>query len=550
MKCRHCGAENTANYLSCVHCGQRRTVDLSVDAPGVSTSNAPSNATRNAPPNAARVAAPPVGTTASPAVAAPLGRQQGNRFARDATRYLCAAVQTDSVLTERTIRMIVDEEHRAVASSPGIDLATVLKYALAARERQLVRDVVLAVLEIVCVVTLVAGVPAALLLVIVVAWIVVLIESLVTSYGVLAPRLRREKFDPAQAPEPTSVRMQRRISEIAARDRGNVTVFSSYMPFTGYGNEVTSWSFTLDITKPLPGETARPFTIGELHDFTAAKIGKIGLPGVAVEDRLFLSGLDLLHGLDPAMEHAILPDPLDAPVSQVADAVIRRLWDEPQSRARPYLCVRVAGWSGELVLSVFLRFAMSQERDLLFVEAHYTLLTPLQQRYRHVDRLLSQPTVRQVGRLAAGAAPASLGLLLRSGPHILGAAAAPLGRYLKERRDVRAIQSERSFDFGAALCAREAAGDRLYFRYYQQLDKEMYAKMAERRVLDTIGEFLTVHGIDLGELSARQNTILNNGVMVTGNANVQAGSIAAGQNARAGAVNLTRRLTRSDQQHG
>jgi len=533
MKCQFCGSDNQANFVLCAHCGRKRVIDLSGGSAQTVTVTVPKQS----------AAGRRAGTSASASLAMAAGSSTTG-FARDATRYLCAALQMDPALNDKVIRGIIDEEYRAIASSPGVDLVTVLKYGLAARRRHLIRDVVLVVLVVIGVGT-VAGqnldglgwiVPVLLT-----AWATVFVETLVTHYGVLAAHLRRDVFDPAKAPSPTSQRAARRLADIGARDRGNLTVFAGYAPFVGYGIAMDSWSFSLNLAKAEEGKTVVPFTVHELRDFVADAVRGIGLPGVVVEDRLFVSGLDLLHGFEPSVQHAILPDELAAPVSRVDDTVLARLHDDTKSRARPYLAVRVGGWSGELVVTMFLRFALLPQKDLLFVEANYSLLPPVRQRYKAVDRLLGRPTAWQLSRFAgeslAGLVPAVLGGVGR----IVAGPLSALARSAKLRHEVREIKEDRTFNYGAAMSLREEASDTRYHRYFQQLDREMYAKLAERRVMDALAEFMAEHNIDTGELSERQTVIMNHGVYVTGQGRLDAQSVAAGPNA------IARTFTRAAQ---
>ena len=67
-------------------------------------------------------------------------------------------------------------------------------------------------------------------------------------------------------------------------------------------------------------------------------------------------------------------------------------------------------------------------------------------------------------------------------------------------------------------------------------DKELYAKVVEKRLLQAITTFLEAKGVDTSELVERQTTILNQGVYVTGGGTVTAESIAAGTGARAKAA--------------
>lgn len=67
-------------------------------------------------------------------------RSENSVMRDDTTRYLCAAVHQDSEFADAAIREYLTEPTRALPPSPGIDAATVLRDAVAARTRRLVRD--------------------------------------------------------------------------------------------------------------------------------------------------------------------------------------------------------------------------------------------------------------------------------------------------------------------------------------------------------------------------------------------------------------------------
>ncbi|MFD0524113.1 hypothetical protein [Paractinoplanes durhamensis] len=409
---------------------------------------------------------------------------------------------------------------------PGVDLATVLKYAVAARRRQRITDVLLLLF-----------LPLWLLfgLGLLLGWLVVTIERLRTSYSVLAPKLRRSVFDAAQAPEPRSEKMRRRIADIAARDRGNVTVYPGYEPFLGFGGQEKEWSFVADLTKPAPGESVRRFGIAEIHDHVAAAVSSLNLPGVTVDDRLFAAGDDLLNGSMPAVAADLLPDPLSPPRQQVGGTVIRQQWDNPHDRARPYLALRITGWSGELVMTMFVRFAKYRDEQL-YTEAEYRLLGPMRKAYHAVDDLREHPSFRQVGRIISAALPVALIRQISSPFVVINELFRPLTLSSTARRERREITEDRTFNYGAPISAREMAMDTRYHRHFQAADKELYLKIIERKVLDSIEEFFGAHGIDSSDIRERQNMILNLGLMATGNAQIKADNMAVGMNAKATAM--------------
>ena len=529
MLCTYCGGDNPSAFLVCAHCRRPRLITPPTGAGAAATrTQAPPAtkpmATTTIPPITPRQrpSAPvaPFHQPAAPVAAAQPGGTPN--FARDATRYMCAAVQLDSALNRRILAGTVEQPLRAIASSPGVDLATVLKYAVAARRRQRITDVLLLLF-----------LPLWLLfgLGILLGWLVVALERFRTSYRVLAPKLRRSVFDAAQAPEPASERMRRRIADVAARDRGNVTVYPDFEPFLGFGGQEKEWSFVADVSKPAPGETVRRFTVAEVHDHVAAAVKALNLPGVTVDDRLFAAGDDLLNGSMPTVAAELLPDPLSAPRQQVGRDVVRRQWDSPQDRARPYLALRVTGWSGELVMTMFVRF-VQYRHEQLFAEAEYRLLGPLRKDYHSVDDLRDRPSLRQVSRIAAAALPIALVRQIRSPYVVLSELFRPMTLRSAHRQDCREITEERTFNYGAPIAPREMAMDARYHRYFQFADKEHYLKIIERRVLDSLEQFFDAHGIDSSDIRERQSMILNYGLMASGNSQIKADNLAVGNNAK------------------
>lgn len=525
MRCQYCGHENPPGYTFCGECGRRRlnTEFAGNAAVRVASAEKANSGAASADAFAAQATVP---TRPASVRAAPHPEEQ----ATEATRYLCAAVHMDSSLADRLIREIVDEEHRGIASSPGVDLAAVLKHALDARRRHVGRDAALATTLIVLLVAVLLGGPVLgvlfLLLAVAIMWIIVFWETLVTYYGVLAQTMRRGVFRAEAAPEPAKPRHRQRLAEIADRDAGNVTVYGAFSPFVGHGMSVEAWSFVLDVTKPADeGATVEKFNAPELHHFVDGKLQALGLPRLSVEHRTFVNGLDIRD--DPRF----LPMPLESPITSIDDVIERQLLEHPEDRARPYTGARVVGWDGELTLTTFLRFVLLPRH--LFAEASFCLLTPVREIYHDVDRLLPHPTLRQTIRIGARAALQTPKLVAFSIPSVTRAVFEPITHGRQLRRQRREILAELSFNYGAMVSPLELASDRMYQRYFQLLDKDMYAKVVQRRIFDALVEFFELHGIATDDLVARQLTILNNGVMVSGQGKVEAGSMAVGASATA-----------------
>lgn len=507
-RCGSCPTVNASTRMTCATCGAVRVVNLGVGSSAAVPPpwSAPASAP-TVPPVAARpvpsvVSMAPTVTGSQPATmtAPATGTDKAPPAQRGVTRYLCCAVQLDAGLAQRAVEEIIEEPRRAVASSPGVDLPVVLAYALAARQRQLLRDFVLLVLAFVFVIAFLVFAPLAFL-VFLAAWVVVAGERFYVNYAVIAPNLSRKTFNPAATPKPYSPHVTRRLAEVGTWDTGNVTVCAgqSFAPFVGYGNQLGDAGLLTIVTNK-PRENAdrvMPFEVHELYERVAAAAQDLRLRGLWVQQRLIADGRDLRTELDPATTATVLPDPQLGPVPRVPQQLLRGLRLDQTAKARPYLVLQVSGWEGELVATSFLRFYLSAQRDMLFVENSLSLLAGVRPVYRSVDTLLDHPTFRQTFQILISSLVATPALLIRSLPAIFGAVKSAFQNAFgtKTRRQLRTIR-EQAFNYGAPASLREAASDHLYYRYFQKIDVNMYNQMISRRVTESLIEFLDEHDID------------------------------------------------------
>lgn len=566
-QCGNCQATNASSQTTCVNCSAIRVVNMSTgsSAPApapttvvpspppwstlASASTIPPAAVRPAPQVPPVVSMTPTATGAQPTAKTPLaaGTDKAPPAQRGVTRYLCCAVQLDAGLAQRAVEEIVEQPRRAVASSPGVDLPVVLAYALAARQRQLFRDFVLLVLAFVFLISFLIFLPLAIV-VFLIAWIVVAGERFYVSYAVIAPKLSRRTFNPAATPKPHSPHLARRLADIGTWDTGNVTVCQAFAPFAGYGNPMGDVG-TQTIATDKPKENAdrvKPFEVDELYRHVGAAVQDLRLRGLWVQHRLIADGRDLRTELDPATTAALLPDPRQGPVPRVQPQLLRALRLDQTAKARPYLVLHVSGWEGELVATSFLRFYLSEQRDMLFLENSLSLLAGVRPAYHSVDTLLDHPTLRQTFQILLSSLLATPAVLIRSFPAVFGAARNAFRRAFgfETRKQLRAIR-EQAFNYGAPVSLREAASDNLYYRYFQKIDVKMYTEMIARRIIDSLIEFLDDHDIDttmLRDQAAIANYINNfAGDGATFN-NLQApnfvkSAVAFGQNAVSRAMN-------------
>ena len=102
------------------------------------------------------------------------------------------------------------------------------------------------------------------------AWAVVFTEGYVTMYGSVMRGLRPKAFVAQRAPSPTPDSFaDRQLKRVAAADTaGNVTLYSGFPPFVGYGQVESSWSFAVDVTKPRDNDAPKPFSVQEVYEHT------------------------------------------------------------------------------------------------------------------------------------------------------------------------------------------------------------------------------------------------------------------------------------------
>ncbi len=497
MRCPRCHYENPDGYAYCGGCG-RKPSDITAARPE------PETAERNV----------------------------------EATRYLCAAMHFDSALARIVVENVLEEPRRAVAQSPAVDLDAVCRHAVAARRRHTVRDIALAGLLIGFIVYTAVGpglslglgvvfelfdaVLGGVVYLAVLGWGIVFAEGYLARWGATASSLRHKAFGSAGTPPVRGALARGQMPHVSRNADGNITIYQGYNPFLGHGWSVRGWSFAIDITKP--GRADDPvdtFTVTDLYQRLNKSITDLDVPGIRVYDRLFVNGADAHH------DDRFVPDPEDCPVDSIDEATMTALMAHPEDHARPYLATEIIGWNGEFVWSAFIRLVISDTS--LFVEVNYCVLPPLREIYHEIDDLLLRPALKPVLRLMWGSLRALPRLALRCIPNSLHYVLGPWRFRRKLRRQLDEIEQSFTFDHGAVISIREAASDLRrhkgqlslgYQRHFQLLDEQMYTKTVEKRVIDTLGDYLAEHNIDTAELRRRAEQIVNSNVSIGGDVNL------------------------------
>ncbi|MFF4627534.1 hypothetical protein [Streptomyces griseorubiginosus] len=406
-----------------------------------------------------------------------------------------------------------------------------------------------------------AGVPAALLSVAAVAYAyATVVRHDLDVDRLLRTTMTREAF--ARQPRPTVPRrkwMAERLAAIREAQDGNVTVYSGFTPFIGYARSAAQWSLAVPL---LPadgpvGGLSRPggpeaFTVAELVDqvrarlrTTAAAGGTADAADAAVTDAAQAPGPSVSNGTAGTHGPARSPAPLDslviedrvfasgtgigederfirtrslAPAARLSADEVERIMEHPTGTVRHHLAVHVPLWGGDVVPSLFLHFSTTGRTLHLHCSNH--VLGPVRAEYHVVDRLRGplSPSARR-------------GLLLdavpRTGKAFYAAPFRALRQaYFDERHsrrmvdELRALEQDPVYDFGARVSVRELALSPDYQNYFQVVDAARITALVERHTLAAIREFLEARGYDITDFRAQQQTILNQGLIQQGGTSI------------------------------
>lgn len=475
----------------------------------------------------------------------------------ETTRLLSSAAYLNGGFREEVLKYTVENRHSALGACFGLDIATVVRHCGNAR-RLLDRRawwllVPGSVALFLCAVALANQefTPQVFLLLVLVYGLSFAVCFYFDSRAnsIVRHNFLRSNFNPdALGGESTPV------NALGAVENGNTVIYSGFNPFVGSGENMGAWSFALDLRKRADELTGPPktntrsalssallaasqmgeITLEALYARVAEDIAALELERVTVQDKLYINGRDIRD------DARFLSDPLAKPTYRVDEQTMRfAMLEQEEKQLRHYRCIRVVDWSGELVLSIFLRFSRLSHN--LFVEASYFLLTPISEGYRTVDTLCPDRTFAELSATAVGAAVKAPFLCLFAPLAVVARGMKRYTSWSEGRKQDEMIRHNPAFDYGASFSFRQWASGNEYRRYFQRLDKEMYLKVLEKNILDSIITFLEEKDVDVSELKQRQTMILNQGVILSGGS-MSAENLSVGLGAKV--ENAARKVTK------
>ncbi len=457
-------------------------------------------------------------------------RPPGVQEVAGASRYFAAAAYHDTQFRRRVLEFARHGWYRARAPEFGIDEKLVTEHCRRAQWREHMRDLVMLAVFLVIAYRplgwlmtdpeqageIISYFAPNLILAVLAAGFVLFVERLITEHYTTTRRFARSTVASGLA-SPTLV----------ADAPQNLVVYGGYSPFVGSGYNVGGWSFSVNLerVRDEPGvvKDAIPFVAGDLLGFVAERLDRLGIRGLRYYHILFADGRLVRGNPTTLWSNGRLK-------RQIGPDIIDQMEDSPTDGTRSYLCINIADWSGEIVLSNYLRCKKGDTN--LFIEASYFLLAPPKRSFFKIDEADPQLRLGTIARLLTRSIVTSVLVLIAAVFRLLLWVQAPIRHWFERRRIRRAMKRNPRFNFGAVTSIRELGMENYYRVYFQQLDKERHVKTTEQCTIDAIVEFLGRHNIDTSDIRDRRSTILNNGLIVAGG-DLNAENLAVGSGAKA-----------------
>jgi hypothetical protein len=303
-------------------------------------------------------------------------------------------------------------------------------------------------------------------------------------------------------------------------------VSGGYSPFVGSGWEINGWSFTVNLAKP--GDESRsvkPVTTSDLYRETDEAINKLEIPGLQRMDEVFVDGRDMK--LLPNLFNPLFPE---KPRCFLSLEEMGDLRDNANKLLRHYRAFRMELWSGQLILSVFLKYIKLV--DTLYVETRFFLIPPLKENLSKHECTPLKPLVRDINRdivYSLILAPfVWLKLILFTAVKFSN------GTIFSNpaRKNRREMRRNRKYNFGWEASLRESFASTDYERYFQMIDNDFYNKMIKEALLDSLVSSLEERNVCTDTLTETQTKIFNEGIILTGGS-LKTRNLSVGRGAKA-----------------
>jgi hypothetical protein len=387
-----------------------------------------------------------------------------------------------------------------------------------------------------------------------------LIGAVLVGYSYSMYRTFSDRLRPGAAAgrfERANDEVEARIAQVAAAQRGNMTIYGGNNPFIGTGPRLLNedWSIAIELDRaPGPGRNGgragrRPGNYVaidpvELHQAIRARLLKVKDEGLPQNERISaLSMHDHVAGDGHCRwDSPFIDQARTMPYSQATPEAIDALIRHPAAGLRYYLrvCVSDEGqpvWARrrqvvgstdqEIAVSAFIYVAV--EGRMFYLQFVPTLAPPIHQRYHIVDRLPRVSSGEFMVKVILNAVSTSFKDIVRAPFGVIGTTWRAMTESWSYHSEARSASDYVFADIGARVSVRESGGSAQARTYIQVLDTVKYTRVVQRLILDTVLDFLTEKGVDTGAYQESASAIISNSYTIHGSV----GAIASGANARA-----------------
>jgi hypothetical protein len=168
------------------------------------------------------------------------------------------------------------------------------------------------------------------------------------------------------------------------------------------------------------------------------------------------------------------------------------------------------GWQGQLVVTLFIRAVYVGK--LLFVEWTFRVLPPIRNDFRVIDTFYQRRRPAQVKVSLVSGTRELVPALLSSPVNVYRLWSAPRATERRQSRNRAAIRGGYVFDYGAERSIREDASGVQRHHYFLARDEGMYVLLAQQTLIRTVEEFLSDHGVDLGQFKDQVKVIFDQSI--------------------------------------
>lgn len=440
-------------------------------------------------------------------------------------RYIYAAAELDKKFRTKVLDEIVYDKYRFIAPSHGINLVKLASHCLKARNRDLIMNIILLFIFCTSIVStfkeyewygVILFIPILFTWPLFIAYIVHIIFYLY-SYWIVLNKLSQNSVSKDNSDSILGIDNDtyQKLNNNQNEEETNVTYYGDYSPFVGAGIHLSGWSFVAE-TKLKNSDEYIYLNNSELYKYIEDRIKELQINSLRVDNQLYVDGRKIRG------DSRFLNNNLSRPRTDVQIDFLKDNESIDEDHIRFYKSVQVTAWEGDFVCSVFFRIRCTEQN--LYIEMQNYVLPPLKRSFEDIDKYGYGINLGIVGKAFIKSIIPSIFSLFKSPKNVYKFMKQILIVWLKKQKQTLTTKSNHAFNYGATQSIREMVADNKFHNLLQESDAEMYQKQIEQRLFQSVLEYLDMFHIDTTVFKARQETIVNHGIMITGG-NVRAENI-------------------------